>query len=224
MKTLVVENLVKKYVSPEGDWHTVLDIPRFSLEQGDEVILKGESGTGKTTFLNLIAGILVPDGGSIHLQGQEITKFSEARRDYLRAQTIGYVFQTFNLLQGYTTLENIIIAMMFGSRPDLKRAKTLLQRVNLQNRMHHYPRQLSVGQQQRVAVARALANQPKLVLADEPTGNLDRKHALEVIKLIRDVCKEYGTSLLLVTHTSYADDIMQKIIEFSSINNALAQS
>ncbi len=114
--------------------------------------------------------------------------------------------------------------MMVGSSPDFKRAKELLKRVNLHNRMNHYPRQLSVGQQQRVAVARALANQPKLVLADEPTGNLDRKHALETLTLIHDVCMEYDTSLLLVTHTSYADSIMQKPIEFSSINNMLSQS
>jgi ABC-type lipoprotein export system ATPase subunit len=118
----------------------------------------------------------------------------------LRATTIGYVFQTFNLLQGYTCLENVLLGMSFGPGANRERAVELLRRVGLIDRLGHYPRQLSTGQQQRVAVARALANRPQLVLADEPTGNLDRRHAREAVGLIREACAESNAALLLVSH------------------------
>src|SRR5205085_1632678 len=153
----------------------------------------------KTTFLNLIAGILAADSGSVAVDGLEMTKLSEAERDAARAERIGYIFQTFNLLPGYTALENVLLGMMFGPGPDHARAQSLLERVGLKERMTYRPKQLSVGQQQRVAVARALASKPRLVLADEPTGNLDRKHAFEALDLIRAACKENGAALLLVS-------------------------
>src|SRR5690606_31877740 len=132
----------------------------------------GTSGSGKTTFLNLIAGILRADSGRVLVDGEEMTGRSESARDALRARTLGYVFQTFNLLQGYTAVENVLLGMLFGKGADRAYAEHLLERVGLADRMAYRPSQLSVGQQQRVAVARALANRPKLVLADEPTGNL----------------------------------------------------
>ena len=131
---------------------------------------------------------------------EKFSDLSESERDQLRAEKIGYIFQTFNLLQGFTVLENILLGMSFGKGIDKSYALHLLEKVGLENRKDYLPRQLSVGQQQRVAVARALANQPKLVLADEPTGNLDRKRAIESLKLIREICGESKTALLLVSH------------------------
>jgi ABC-type lipoprotein export system ATPase subunit len=200
MALLDISQLKKSFRSPEGASHAVVDIDAFSLPDKAQVALSGESGSGKTTLLNLIAGILKPDSGSIVIAGREMSALKEPDRDRLRATTIGYIFQTFNLLQGYTCLENVLLGMSFGPGVDREFAQALLHRVGLGARLKHYPRQLSTGQQQRVAVARALANRPKLVLADEPTGNLDHKNAAEALGLIRDGCKENGAALLLVSH------------------------
>lgn len=197
---LKISNLTKNYRTPEGELQRVLDVPEFTLEEGQQLALRGASGTGKTTFLNCIAGILRPDEGVISVNGQDISKASESMRDGLRARNIGYIFQTFNLLQGYSCLENVLLGMRFGRGADRMFALELLERVGLGNRLSYRPGQLSVGQQQRVAVARALANQPKLILADEPTGNLDPKNAGEAIKLIREICRENKAALLLVSH------------------------
>lgn len=200
MALLEIRGLRKAYRTPEGGTATVVDIAEFDLEASRQVALSGASGSGKTTFLNLIAGILTPDAGSVRLDGVEISSLPEAARDRVRATKIGYIFQTFNLLQGYTCLENVLLGMSFGPGPDRAWAETLLRRVGLGERLRHYPRQLSTGQQQRVAVARALANRPRLVLADEPTGNLDHHSAGESLRLIREACGESGAALLLVSH------------------------
>lgn len=193
-------------------------MPRFALAAGEQVALRGESGSGKTTFLHLIAGILAADEGTIELDGSVVTGMSEARRDRLRAQKIGYIFQTFNLLQGYTVLENVMLGMSFGAGADRTRARELLERVGLGHRLTHFPRQLSTGQQQRVAVARALANRPRLVLADEPTGNLDRRHGAESLALIREACREAGAALLLVSHDEEVLSKFETLQAFSDIN------
>lgn len=200
MALLELRDLRKAYASPGGESLTVVDIPAFELEARRQVALSGESGSGKTTLLHLIAGILAPDSGSVRLDGLDLGSMSEAARDRVRATRLGYIFQTFNLLQGYTCLENVLLGMSFGPGPDRARAESLLRRVGLGDRLRHYPRQLSTGQQQRVAVARALANRPKLVLADEPTGNLDHRSARESLKLIREACRESEAALLLVSH------------------------
>jgi len=215
---LEIENLKKSYVAPDGERNTVVNVQKFELNKGAQVALEGHSGSGKTTFLNLIAGILQADEGSIVLDGSEMTALPETGRDRLRAQTIGYVFQTFNLLQGYTALENVALGMMFGPGADYAHAQKLLERVGLSDRLHYRPRQLSVGQQQRVAVARALANNPKLVLADEPTGNLDRKNAREALKLIREACTENGAALLLVSHDHEVLSAFEDVKNLSEIN------
>jgi putative ABC transport system ATP-binding protein len=129
-----------------------------------------------------------------------VAQLPEHERDRFRARHVGYIFQTFNLLQGFTCLENVLLGMSFGHGIDRARAEALLRRVGLGERLHHFPRQLSTGQQQRVAVTRALAGKPRLVLADEPTGNLDPRHAQEALALIREVCAENGSALLLVSH------------------------
>jgi ABC-type lipoprotein export system ATPase subunit len=218
---LQIHNLQKSYRSPEGDLHPVLRIEQFNLPSAGQLALRGESGSGKTTFLNLIAGILKPDSGKIVLDGQEISAFSEARRDRVRATSIGYIFQTFNLLQGYTCLENVLLGMSFGPGPDRRHAEMLLRRVGLGHRLRHYPRQLSTGQQQRVAVARSLANSPRLVLADEPTGNLDRANARESLKLIRETCQENKAALLLVSHDPEALKLFEQVQDFHQLNQAV---
>jgi len=224
MPLLEISNLTKGYARPgNAGVHRVVDVAAFALDAGAQQALRGESGTGKTTFLNLIAGILAPDGGSIRLDGRELTALGEAGRDRLRAETIGYIFQTFNLLQGHTVLENVELGMAFGRGVDQARAIALLQRVGLGDRLGHYPRQLSTGQQQRVAVARALANRPKLVLADEPTGNLDRRNAREALHLIREVCAETGAALLLVSHDERVLAAFEHMQDFAAMNRALAE-
>lgn len=200
MALLEIRNLRKAFATPDGGTVVVVDVPGFDLEARRQVALSGPSGSGKTTFLHLIAGILAPDAGSVRLGGEDFSGRPEAVRDRMRATSIGYIFQTFNLLQGYTCLENVLFGMAFGPGPDRGRAEALLRRVGLGDRLRHYPRQLSTGQQQRVAVARALASRPRLVLADEPTGNLDHRAAREALGLIREACAESEAALLLVSH------------------------
>jgi ABC-type lipoprotein export system ATPase subunit len=197
---LEINKLARSFASPGGEVRGVVRVESFLMAAGEEVALRGESGSGKTTFLNLIAGILSADSGEIRIDGQTMTGLAEGGRDRLRARKLGYVFQTFNLLQGFSCLENVLLGMKFGPGADRHRAEELLKRVGLGDRLHYYPRQLSSGQQQRVAVARALASHPKLVLADEPTGNLDYKNATEALRLIRETCRENGAALLLVSH------------------------
>ena len=220
MPVLEISNLKKSYISPGGMRHWVIDIPSFVLEEGDQVALEGSSGSGKTTFLNLIAGILQSDEGVLSIAGRRIDSLSEAGRDRVRANHLGYVFQTFNLLQGYTALENVELGMMFGKGVDPAYARELLDRVGLSDRIHYRPRQLSVGQQQRVAVARALANRPNLVLADEPTGNLDRKRAQESLVLIREICREHQAALLLVSHDREILDQFDHVRSLEQLNRA----
>lgn len=200
MTVLKVEALKKYYQSPDGQRKLVLDIPDFTLNAGEQLALEGPSGSGKTTFLHIIAGILSPDEGRVTLADQVLTDLSEAARDRVRAEMLGYVFQTFNLLQGYSALENILLAMSFGKGGTTSEAEQLLKRVGLGDRVHYRPSQLSVGQQQRVALARALCMKPKLVLADEPTGNLDPKMAQQALNLLREICEENGAALLCVSH------------------------
>lgn len=220
MPLLEVQGLKKSFRSPDGESALVIDVPAFSMEPGEQLALEGPSGSGKTTFLHLLAGILKADEGRISLHGRELTALPEAGRDRLRAECLGYVFQTFNLLQGYTAYENVLLGMAFSGKRDPAFARTLLERVGLKDRTDYRPRQLSVGQQQRVAVARALANRPKLVLADEPTGNLDRRQAREALALIREVCRENGAALLLVTHAPDALAAFERVEHLERINRA----
>jgi ABC-type lipoprotein export system ATPase subunit len=219
---LDIQNLVKSFVSPDGERTTIVDVPAFGLTAEEHVAIRGASGSGKTTFLNLIAGILQADSGRIALDGHEVTRLRESGRDRLRATTIGYVFQNFNLLQGYTALENVLLGMLFGPGVDLKHARHLLDRVGLSHRLNYRPSQLSIGQQQRVAVARSLANRPKLVLADEPTGNLDQRHASEALALIREVCMENRAALLLVTHDPHVLAAFSRVEDLGLLNRASA--
>ena len=220
MPILAIEGLKKSYRSPDGEVHTVLDVPRFALEERGEVALRGRSGSGKTTLLNVVAGILRPDEGSVVVDGRDMVRLSEAERDAHRAATLGYVFQTFNLLQGYTALENVLLGMLFGPLVDRAFAEQLLAELGLSDRMFYRPAQLSVGQQQRVALARALANRPKLVLADEPSGSLDPERADEALELVRRQCRQHGAALLLVSHDRAVLERFETSLDLADINHA----
>lgn len=276
---LRIENLRKVYVGPDGTAVPVIDIPEFSLDASEQVALVGGSGTGKTTLLHLIAGILKPDGGRIiyTLNGEpsagtapvaapsaasaaetqppapatagaskdpvsaepsvldyqtprtssprplgvDIAALSEGQRDVFRGRNLGYIFQSHHLLPGFTALENVQLGMSFTDRPaDPAWARHLLQEVGLRDRLDYKPAKLSVGQQQRVAVARALANRPKLVLADEPTGALDPKTAQQVLTLIRQLCYEVKASLLLVSHDPAIVEQLPRAVSLAELNRA----
>jgi putative ABC transport system ATP-binding protein len=196
-----------------------VDVAHFHVDPGEQIALRGESGAGKTTFLHLIAGILRPNSGSILIDGVETTTLGESQRDALRAAKIGYIFQSFNLLQGHTVLENVLLGMSFApGGADGVRARAMLERVGLSHRLRHFPRELSTGQQQRVAVARALANRPKLVIADEPTGNLDNRNTADALNLIKEVCRECSASLLLASHDDATLALFDNVCEFTDIN------
>ena len=224
MPLLQVSQLTKAFLAPDGARQMVVDLPSLALEEKAQTALSGDSGSGKTTLLHLIAGILKPDTGSITLDGTDLARLSESERDRCRAWKIGYIFQTFNLLPAFTSLENVLLGMSFGAGADRGFAETLLRRVGLAERLHHYPRQLSTGQQQRVAVARALANRPRLVLADEPTGNLDHVNAREALRLIREACRENQAALLLVSHDRQVLSEFETVLELSKINRAAASA
>lgn len=219
---LEVTNLQKSFSLPDGQKLMVLDIPSFQIEAGEQVVLIGESGGGKTTLLHCVAGIVAPDTGKVAIDGIETTKLSEAGRDRVRAAKLGYVFQTFNLLSGFTALENVRLGMTFASgKHDLKRAIELLEKVGLGDRLHHKPAALSVGQQQRVAVARALANRPRLLLADEPTANIDPANQQKIIDLLRQCCRDENIAMLLVTHSMTVAEQFDRVEKLDHINRAV---
>ena len=226
--SLVLRQLKKRYVAPDGSIVPVLDVPAFELRDGEQVALMGSSGSGKTTLLHVIAGILTPDSGDVIFDfpggsGVEIGRLSEAERDIFRGTYIGYIFQTHHLLGGFTALENVLLGMSFtGRQSDPTWARHLLEEVGLADRLNYKPAKLSVGQQQRVAVARALANRPKLVLADEPTGALDTRNAQQVLDLIRKLCTEVGASLLLVTHDPQIAGQLPRTVSLTELNAATA--
>ncbi|RCS50579.1 ABC transporter ATP-binding protein [Bremerella cremea] len=221
---LHLENVKKSFRLPTGNRMPILDVPKFDVAAAEQMVIVGRSGCGKSTLLHLIAGIGTPDSGVIAINGLDITRLSEDGRDRFRAEVMGYVFQTFNLLQGFTALENVILGMSFSrGRVDRSRAHDLLQRVGLGHRLNSYPRTMSVGEQQRVAVARALANRPKLLLADEPTANVDPANQQSIVDLIRQTCQEEEIALVMVTHAMEVAEQFQRVEPLEKLN-LLAQA
>lgn len=220
---LLLENVRKTYIEPNGHPLPILHIPRFAVEEGEQLALVGRSGGGKTTLLHIIAGISRPDreSGAVLLDGIDISRKSEGTVDRIRADKLGYVFQTFNLLPGFTALENVMLGMTFASgKRDPGRARRLLERVGLSQRASHRPKAMSVGEQQRVAVARALANRPRLLLADEPTANIDPRNQQAIIDLIRETCSEEGIALIIVTHSMEIAGQFKRVERLDEINQA----
>lgn len=220
---LALEDVRKSYLEPNGEVLPILDIPRFEIGRGEQVVLRGRSGCGKTTLLNCIAGLTTVDAGRIEVNGRDVVRLPEATRDRFRASHIGFVFQTFNLLPAFSALENVMIGMTFtGGKPDEARARGLLEQVGLGHRVTHKPRALSVGEQQRVAVARALANRPVLLLADEPTANVDPAHQQQVIDLLRSACAQEDIAMLLVTHSPEVSQQFERVEQLEAVNRAAA--
>jgi putative ABC transport system ATP-binding protein len=231
---ITLSQLRKQYIGPDGSVVPVIEIEHFHLGDGEQLALVGTSGSGKTTLLHLIAGILAPDAGKILFDGEaasaagssnpnrvDLTTLSEPQRDIFRGRNIGYIFQTHHLLPGFTALENVLLGMSFtGRKHDGAWATHLLNEVGLSDRLHYRPDKLSVGQQQRVAVARAMANRPKLVLADEPTGALDADNAQQVLDLIRKLCGEVSAALLLVSHDVNLTRQLPKSVSLAELNRA----
>jgi len=221
---LVLENVVKTYRQGDGPRLKVLDLQSYSIAAGEQVVLLGPSGCGKTTTLHIIAGIIAPDSGRVMLDGLDLATFSQAGRDRVRANKLGYVFQTFNLLKGFTALENVLLGMTFSNRKfDRQRAIDLLKQVGLGHRLHHRPGTMSVGEQQRTAVARALANRPKLILADEPTANVDPANQQLVVDLIRESCRREEIALLMVTHNMEVAKQFDRVDNLAHLNRAVAE-
>ena len=197
---------------------TPLEVPALrginvDIYEGDLMVLLGPSGSGKSTALNMLGALDKPTKGKVLLDGRDIAHLGESRLAKIRGRRIGFVFQAFNLIQTMTALENVILPMSFQNIPVAKRrnrAISLLRRVGLESRMNHLPSELSGGEQQRVSIARALANDPELIIADEPTGNLDTKTGLSIIKLLTDLRKE-GKTVVIVTHDSKVAKVGKKI-------------
>ncbi|QMU30653.1 ABC transporter ATP-binding protein [Adhaeribacter radiodurans] len=200
MAILRVEQLGKSYRSGGKELNVLHDIS-FTLNAGDTFAIVGPSGSGKTTLLGLCAGLDAATTGSVELNGIRLENLSEDERAQVRNQYVGFIFQNFQLIPTLTALENVMVPLeLRGEKQAGKQALELLERVGLQHRHHHYPSQLSGGEQQRVALARAFSNQPKILFADEPTGNLDAETSEKVVNLLFDLNRERGTTLVLVTH------------------------
>lgn len=220
---LRLKQVKKSYCEANGHLLPILDIPHFQIAAGEQMVLIGPSGCGKTTLLHVIAGISAADSGEIRLDGIDLARLSEAGRDRFRATKLGYVFQTFNLLPAFTALENVLLGMTFTrGRKDVHRAKQLLDRVGLAHRANHRPQALSVGEQQRVAVARSLANRPRLLLADEPTANVDPANQQRIIDLIRECCQAEEIALLMVTHATEVASQFARVQPLADLNRVLA--
>jgi putative ABC transport system ATP-binding protein len=213
MAEIIRVEALTKVVRSGDDPLTILDGVSFAVEPGASIAIVGASGSGKTTLLGLLAGLDRPTSGEVHIDGQALSTLDEDARAALRQRLLGFVFQSFQLLPALTALENVMLPLELAGAADAEaRARVWLERVGLARRTTHYPRQLSGGEQQRVAIARAFAGDPKLLMADEPTGNLDGATGVEVADLMFRLNREHGTTLVLVTHdTALASRCARKL-------------
>ena len=221
---VVVKDLKKSFSLTGNRRLAVVDIPSFSFGAGHQLAIFGGSGSGKSTFLNLMAGILKADSGNITIGNIDISILSEADRDQVRARLIGCVFQSFHLLQGCTALENLLVAMSVCGHADKAKARDLLSMVGMSEKENFLPSQLSVGQQQRVGIARALSNNPQLILADEPTGSLDPENASQSIDLLQSLCKKRGCALITVSHDPSIVDRFDSSLKWEDLNQVVNTS
>ena len=213
---LLIKNLKKSYRTEEVET-IALNGVSLSINKGEFVAVMGPSGCGKTTLLNVVGLLDAPDSGELYLNGQEVGRLNERGRAEIRKQNIGFVFQSFNLIDDLTIFENVELPLVYmGVKPSerKKRVGEVLDRMQIMHRRNHFPQQLSGGQQQRAAVARAVINHPKLILADEPTGNLDSRHGAEVMQLLTTL-NEQGATIVMVTHSEndarYANRIVRML-------------
>jgi putative ABC transport system ATP-binding protein len=197
-----IENAWKTYTIGDNQVHALRGLD-LEVYEGEFLAIMGPSGSGKSTSMNMVGCLDVPTKGKVFLSGKDISKMSESRLAQIRGRKIGFIFQKFNLINTLTAKENVMLPMMFQNKPSeerSKKAEELLKLVDLQERMHHRPTELSGGQQQRVAIARSLANDPEVILADEPTGNLDSKTGDNVMHFLEKLHEEKGTTIVMVTH------------------------
>jgi putative ABC transport system ATP-binding protein len=229
MKPLIkAENIIKKY-RMGSHIVSVLNNINLKIYPGEILTILGTSGSGKTTFLNLAAGLERPTKGNIFINGHNLNKISEKKMAAFRRKYIGFVFQLYNLIPSLTALENAVLPLVFEGVPTRereKRGRELLKQMGLGNRLQHKPNELSGGQRQRVSIARAMINNPRIIFADEPTGNLDSKTTEEILKLLTSTIREKGQTLLMVTHDIEVADYGDRTVEMvdgniisSSINN-----
>lgn len=209
---LVASRLQKEYPSGAGTLAVLKDVS-FDIPQGSFVAIVGPSGSGKTTLLGLLAGLDVPSSGTVSLDGVELNRLTEDRRAMLRGEKVGFIFQTFQLIPTLTALENVQVPLeLRGEDGAPERARALLERVGLAGRMDHFPSQLSGGEQQRVAIARAFSNSPRILFADEPTGNLDGATGTRIVELLESLNRTSGSTIVLVTHDMTLAERAHRII------------
>ncbi|HEU5175684.1 MAG TPA: ABC transporter ATP-binding protein [Gemmatimonadaceae bacterium] len=212
---LIARNLTKEYQSGDHTIAVLRDVS-FEIPQGEFVAIVGPSGSGKTTLLGLLAGLDAPTRGTVELDGRPFSTLDEDARARVRGEKVGFVFQSFQLVPTLTALENVQVPLELRGEPGAPaRARELLQRVGLGDRMHHVPAQLSGGEQQRVALARAFVNRPRILFADEPTGNLDSDNGARIVELIESLNRESGSTVVLVTHDLGLAARTQRVIRLS---------
>ena len=212
---LIARNLTKEYQSGDHTIAVLRDVS-FEIPQGEFVAIVGPSGSGKTTLLGLLAGLDAPTRGTVELDGRPFSTLDEDARARVRGEKVGFVFQSFQLVPTLTALENVQVPLELRGEPGAPaRARELLQRVGLGDRMHHVPAQLSGGEQQRVALARAFVNRPRILFADEPTGNLDSDNGARIVELIESLNRESGSTVVLVTHDLQLAARTQRVIRLS---------
>ena len=211
-------NNVRKDYRSGNNITTIVDVDELNISTGEKIAIVGASGSGKTTLLNLLSGLVVADQGQIVIDGQDIAALSESMRDRFRANNIGYLFQNFHLLDGYSALENVELGMLFASGAvKSQRAAEQLTKLGLGQRLHHQPSELSIGQQARVALARATVNNPKIILADEPTGALDSASAREALGLLFEQSASHDSTLICVTHDKSVAANFDRILDMGQL-------
>ena len=212
-----IQKLCKSFQRPGEDVLNVLHELDFSVDEGEFVAIVGASGSGKTTLMNILGLLDRADSGSYELQGRSVENLSPDQRAQIRNETIGFVFQQFHLLPRTTATENVELPMLYSTRSDTdisKKARETLCRVGLEERLTHYPNELSGGQQQRVAIARALVNDPAVILADEPTGNLDKESGRQIMNLLREINRN-GSTILLITHDEAVASAASRVVRIA---------
>ncbi|MBI5951163.1 MAG: ABC transporter ATP-binding protein [Chloroflexi bacterium] len=217
---ITINEVTKTYPLGKGNSVTALHGVSLKIKKGEFMTIIGRSGSGKTTLLNLAAGLTRPTSGKILLDGTDLWKLTDQQQSHMRSQKFGFVFQFPSLLPALTVQDNVILPTVFGKKQEPaqmhERAIQLLKKVGLEDKLEAYPRQLSAGQQQRVVIARALMNQPQLLLADEPTSNLDEKTELEIMELFRDLHTSMGITIMMVTHTRQLVSYGTRAIEMAN--------
>lgn len=215
MNLLEVKSISKTYGSGEAAVHALKDI-NFSVPKGEFVAIVGESGSGKSTLLNMIGALDMPTSGKVFIDGKDVFSMKDSSLTIFRRRNIGFIFQSFHLIPELNVEQNIIFPVLLDyQKPDKKHLEELLTVLNLKERRHHLPSQLSGGQQQRVAIGRALITRPSLILADEPTGNLDTQNSSEVITLLKEAAKKYQQTIVMITHSRSIAQTADRILQVS---------